>query len=197
MLGGKQELFETRPEAPLRTKARTVRPVITKEQRHIVQRKYHILIPIALVTLLVDQITKHFVTTMIPPATGFEVVSGFFNLVHARNPGAAFGILADLGPTVRALFFGFISLAAAGVIFWVIAAGEKVEVFLLLGCSFFLGGVLGNSVDRMRFGEVIDFLDVYLYDWHWPAFNVADSALCVGTACFFIHYLFRAESRAE
>jgi signal peptidase II len=79
------------------------------------------------------------------------------------------------------------SLAIAlAVILWLVAFGVTPDLFLLGGYSLFFGGTLGNLIDRLRFGEVIDFLDVHVENLHWPAFNVADSALCVGAALFFI-----------
>jgi signal peptidase II len=125
----------------------------------------------------------------VPLHEGVSVFTGYLNVVHARNPGAAFGILAGLGEGVRSVFFIFISAAVLVIMLWMVASAQEAEPWLLAGYSLFFGGALGNLVDRVRFGEVIDFIDFHVGYWHWPAFNVADSALCVGTACFFIHFL--------
>lgn len=138
---------------------------------------------ISLVIVVVDQVTKQMILEWLPLDSGYEVIPGFMNIVHARNPGAAFGI-----PGSR-WFFIAASVLAVMVIGWLIAKTNERDSALLAGYSLFLGGALGNLIDRVRLGEVIDFLDFYAGRLHWPAFNVADSALCAGTALFFIHVL--------
>jgi signal peptidase II len=81
----------------------------------------------------------------------------------------------------------------SGFIIWIVAASKQIDSYLLVGLSFFFGGATGNLVDRLRFGEVIDFVDVYVRSFHWPAFNVADASLCVGTAVLFLHFLLRKD----
>jgi signal peptidase II len=122
----------------------------------------------------------------IPLNSGFELIPGYLDLVHARNPGAAFGFMAWLESDFRSAFFLLISLAALVIVSWIVIASKDMELSLLLGCSFFFAGALGNLCDRLLFGEVIDFLDFHAAGYHWPAFNVADSALCIGTALFFL-----------
>lgn len=146
---------------------------------------------IALVVIAADQATKYLVTASIPLHGGIEVVPGFLNLVHHRNPGAAFGIFAESTSHLRALFLLFVSVAALVCIVWIVGSSKQIESSLLIALSFFFGGALGNLVDRVRFGEVIDFIDVYVGSFHWPAFNVADASLCVGTGLFFLHFLLR------
>jgi signal peptidase II len=144
---------------------------------------------VALLIVAADQLTKYFITAWIPLHTAYEVIPGFVNLVHVRNPGAAFGILSDSQSVLTRWFFVCISIAAVIIIGWLVLTGEDTDSYLLVGYALFVGGALGNLVDRIRFGEVIDFLELYVNSFHWPAFNVADSALCVGTALFFIHVL--------
>jgi len=117
------------------------------------------------------------------------------NLVHARNPGAAFGIMSGYESVLRAAFFILISVTALVVILAMVIFSRDGGFLLILGYSLFFGGALGNLVDRIRFGEVIDFLDLHLGSVHWPAFNVADSALCAGTALFFLHFLVNKPAR--
>jgi signal peptidase II len=148
-----------------------------------------------LVVLAADQVTKYLVTTFIPLHSGVEIVRGFANLVHTRNPGAAFGIFADSTSHLRSLFLVLVSVAALICIVWIIASSKQIEPYLLLALSLFFGGAAGNLVDRVRFGEVTDFVDIYHGSLHWPAFNVADASLCVGTALFFLHILMRKEHR--
>jgi signal peptidase II len=156
-------------------------------------KKFLILIIIALVVIIADQVTKYLVTTGIPVHRGVEIIPGFANLVHVRNPGAAFGIFADSTSNLRAVFLLLVSVAALVCIIWTVVASKQIDSYLLAGLSFFFGGATGNLVDRLRFGEVIDFVDVYVGSFHWPAFNVADASLCVGTGLLFLHFLLRKD----
>ncbi len=126
----------------------------------------------ALVTLL-DQISKWAILASLPLYTRIEI-TGFFNLVHVRNEGAAFSLLADQ-PGWQRLFFIALSLTVSGFIVWWLrkpAPTRQHTAFALI-----LGGALGNVIDRIIHGNVVDFLDFHLLGWHWPAFNVADSAI--------------------
>ncbi len=138
---------------------------------------------IALLIVAADQATKQMVLDWVPLNGGYEVIRGFMNIVHARNPGRLRDTLQPMVPPWRLRVFAVL------IIGWLVIESKELNLVLLAGYALFLGGALGNLIDRIRFGEVIDFLDVYVGNFHWPAFNVADSALCVGTACFFIHVL--------
>lgn len=130
-------------------------------------------------TTAADLATKALVEATLNPFEARPVVDGLFNLVHARNPGAAFGILAG-SPGLRVpLFIGITLLALAGIVWLYVKTERRLEG---LGLALVFGGALGNLVDRVRYGEVVDFLDVYWGTYHWPAFNVADSAIVVGAA---------------
>jgi signal peptidase II len=144
---------------------------------------------IALTVAVVDQVTKGLVSAAIPLQTGREAIPGLLDLVHVRNPGAAFGILAESVPGFRTAFFAGVSLIALAAILWLVATSPRIDTFLLLGYSLFFGGAVGNLVDRLRYGAVVDFLDFHVGSMHWPAFNVADSALTVGTGFFFLYVL--------
>jgi signal peptidase II len=164
-------------------------------RRHAIAgtRKFITFVVIALVLLAADQATKYLITAFVPLHSGVEVVAGFLNIVHHRNPGAAFGIFADSTSHLRALFLLLVSVVALACIIWIVGFSKRIEPYLLIALSLFFGGALGNLVDRVRFGEVIDFIDVYVGNFHWPAFNVADASLCVGTALFFLHFLRRRQ----
>jgi signal peptidase II len=131
------------------------------------------------------------VTAYVPYGGFMEIIPGVVNLVHARNPGAAFGIMSGSEWQFRSLFFIFVSIATLVLILSFIVFSDDLDGYMLTGYSLFFGGALGNLVDRMRFGEVIDFLDVHWRNHHWPAFNVADSALCAGAALFLLHVVTR------
>jgi len=145
----------------------------------------------ALAVILLDQISKLAVLHGLRVHETVPVIKGFFNLVHVRNRGMAFGILNR--PDID---FGFYILVAAsfGAIvllsFWLLKLKEK-DNFTILALSLILGGAIGNLIDRVRFREVIDFLDFYLGGYHWPAFNVADSAITIGTFLVAITLFFK------
>lgn len=145
--------------------------------------------------LLLDQITKYLVDTSMRLHESIPVIKGLFNITYVRNPGAAFGFLAGASPLFRSIFFVSVTLLAIFLVLhyiWKSRAGELVMTFAL---SLILSGAVGNLIDRIRFGEVIDFLDVYIGSYHWPAFNVADSAISVGAAILFIGLIRQAKEK--
>ncbi|MFC1892173.1 signal peptidase II [Thermodesulfobacteriota bacterium] len=135
----------------------------------------------ALLIVIIDQITKAVIAGAIRFHESIEVIDGLFNLVHVRNRGMAFGLMNR--PDVN---LGFYILVAATIIavillaYW-LSTLKSGENSLRFGLSLILGGAIGNLIDRIRLGEVIDFLDFYINTYHWPSFNVADSAITVGT----------------
>ena len=142
----------------------------------------------ALLILVLDQLTKQWILRHYALWDSTPVTS-FFNIVRAHNTGAAFSFLADAGGWQRWLFTG-IALATAVFILWQLRAhpGQKLFCFAL---SSILGGAIGNVVDRLQHGYVVDFLDFHLRGWHFPAFNVADCAITVGAACLILDELLR------
>ena len=134
---------------------------------------------ISLVLIVLDQLTKLWIVGAFQYGEGLPLTP-FFNLVYARNSGAAFSFLAGAGGWQRFFFIG-IALVASFLILHLLRkhAQERGFCFAL---SLILGGALGNLIDRVRFGYVIDFLDFYYAGYHFPAFNVADSAITVGAA---------------
>ena len=130
--------------------------------------------------LILDQGTKFIVDRTIPLHHSIPVIENLFNLTHIRNTGAAFGILAGRRGWVRSSFLLFFSLLAMGFIIVLLRRLPKRENTLTIALSFILGGAIGNLIDRLLYGEVIDFLDFYWSRYHWPAFNAADSFITVG-----------------
>jgi len=130
--------------------------------------------------LVLDQGTKFIVDRTIPLHHSFSVIENLFNLTHIRNTGAAFGILAGRRGWVRSSFLLFFSLLAMGFIIVLLRRLPEREITLTMALSFILGGAMGNLIDRLLYGEVIDFLDFYWSRYHWPAFNAADSFITVG-----------------
>jgi signal peptidase II len=135
---------------------------------------------VALGIVLLDQVTKLWVAASMRLHQSIPVVDGLFDLTYVRNTGAAFSMFAGSAPGIRVPFFIIVSLVAVVVILSFVRHTPANQKVALAGCAFVLGGAVGNLIDRVAYGEVIDFLDVYWGDWHWPAFNVADSFITVG-----------------
>ena len=134
----------------------------------------------AAVIIALDQITKSAVMARFSLHETLEIIPGLFNLVYVMNPGAAFGFLADASPTFRYIFFIGVTILAAGLIVYYLVKSNPRNLMLAGSLTLIFGGAVGNLIDRIRFGAVVDFLDVYLGASHWPAFNVADSAITCG-----------------
>lgn len=129
--------------------------------------------------VLLDQLTKYAVVAALTGRPPVEVTS-FFNLVLVYNRGAAFSFLAGAAGWQRELFTG-IALVASVWIVWLLRRHPRQTLFCL-ALSLVLGGAIGNVIDRLMIGAVVDFLDFHAFGWHWPAFNVADSAISCGAA---------------
>lgn len=141
--------------------------------------------------IVLDQITKAIILATLPLMDAIPVIPGFFSIVHVRNPGGAFGFMAGQGPMVRSILFLVISGLAAGVIIWLYRRTPASFRLLRIALALIFGGAIGNIIDRIRFGEVVDFLDVYIGNLHWPAFNIADSAITIGMTIMIYHVLFK------
>ena len=142
---------------------------------------------IAGLVVLLDQATKLLVLAKMPLYHSITVLPGFFNLTHIRNPGGAFGFMAAGSQGIRNLLFVGVSIVAMGLIVYFYRSTPKTYPYLASALAMIFGGAVGNLIDRLRFGEVVDFLDVYVGAYHWPAFNVADSAITVGITIFIAH----------
>jgi len=143
--------------------------------------------------VLADQLAKSAVLARFAPGERLEV-TGFFNLVLAFNRGAAFSFLAGAGGWQTPLLVGFALIAA--VVVSVLLLRSPGRTLFCAGLALILGGALGNVIDRLRFGHVVDFLDLHAAGWHWPAFNVADSAITVGAALLILDGFRHHEGRA-
>ncbi|HEY6007513.1 MAG TPA: signal peptidase II [Geobacteraceae bacterium] len=140
--------------------------------------KYFILLAVSAVVLFLDQATKLYIDRTMDLHTTIPVIDHFFNITYLRNKGAAFSFLANFH--YRLQFFLLVSLIAVAVILVVFRRLRPDQHSSAFSLALIFSGAVGNLIDRVRLGEVIDFLDVHWYDHHWPAFNVADSAICVG-----------------
>lgn len=152
-----------------------------------IKRRYGQLLLACLVVVPLDQWTKYLVTHHFELHQSRTLVQHYLNLVYVQNSGAAFGIFAD--SAIRVPFLSAIAILAIAAIVWILPRLEAQQRWLRLGLILVLPGALGNLIDRLRFGAVIDFIDVHWYQHHWPAFNVADSAITLGVACMLVDLL--------
>jgi signal peptidase II len=143
---------------------------------------------IAAIVILLDQLSKITISRVFEYGES-KVITSFFNIVLVYNKGAAFSFLAAESGWQR-YFFTALGIAAALFIVYLLKrhAGKRLFCWAL---ALILGGAIGNVIDRVVYGHVIDFLDFHLHGWHWPAFNIADSAICIGAALFVIDELRR------
>lgn len=134
--------------------------------------------------VVLDQVTKYLVNKYIEFGSGISIIEGFFYLVHWRNKGAAWGIFQN-----GRYFFMAITVVAIIVMLHLIYKSK--DTFFKLSISLVMGGALGNFIDRVRIGSVIDFLDFHFWNYHFPTFNVADSFIVVGTIMLIYYIIFR------
>ena len=148
----------------------------------------------ALLVVMLDQFFKIVITRSFTYGES-RPVTGFFNLVLVYNKGAAFSFLSDAGgwQTPALVVFAFVAIGLVGT-FIMRSPGRSM---LNTGLALILGGALGNLIDRLRYGQVVDFLDFHAAGWHWPAFNVADSAITVGAALLILEGFVHREGRAR
>jgi signal peptidase II len=149
---------------------------------------------LAAAVVLADQLTKWAVLAKFSYGERLPV-TGFFNLVLAYNKGAAFSMFAQAAGWQTPLLIAF-ALVASGIVGYLIVRNPGKRLFCL-GLALILGGALGNLVDRVRFGYVVDFLDFHALGWHWPAFNVADSGITVGAVILILEGFIPHERRAR
>lgn len=142
---------------------------------------------LAVVMLIVDQVTKQIVVALFEYRETVAVMP-FFNFTYARNPGAAFSFLADQGGWQRWFFTIIAGSVSALLVYW-LAKTPKKDTMIAIAFALILSGALGNLIDRLMFGYVIDFLDFYVGNKHWPAFNIADSAIFIGAALMILDAL--------
>lgn len=153
-----------------------------------VNGRHSILGLISLSTITLDQASKSHIMQTMRLHESITVIPNFFSLTYIRNPGAAFGILASSSTGFRLLFFALTSLFALillGTIFFRLRHDDWMGQISIAGI---FGGAVGNLLDRLRLGEVIDFLDFYVNGYHWPAFNVADTAISVGVFVLIVRF---------
>jgi signal peptidase II len=151
---------------------------------------------VSLAVLLMDQWTKGVVVRTFQVHESREVVSGLFDLTYVQNSGAAFGLFASVDSSVKAIVLNSVAVLVFLIVSGYALRSSHKSVRLQVGLALILGGAVGNLLDRVRFTYVVDFLDFSISGHHWPAFNLADSAICAGVALLFLDMLQR-EDEAE
>jgi signal peptidase II len=146
---------------------------------------------VALLVVVLDQATKALILASFETGEALEVLP-FFNLVLVWNRGVSFGMLDTAGAGAPWILSGIALAVVVGLLVWLRRAEEWP---LAAGLALVIGGALGNVIDRVRFGAVVDFIDVHAVGWHWPAFNVADSAIVVGAAVLVLDGLLAPRSK--
>lgn len=137
---------------------------------------------LSLIVIVLDQLTKGLMLVYIPQGTSVTVYP-FFNLVSVRNRGISFSMFSG-NSTLMPLILTAVALAfCIGIVVWL---GREKDRRVRVGLALILGGAIGNIIDRVRLGAVVDFLDFYIGEYHWPAFNIADSAICIGVVLILI-----------
>lgn len=136
------------------------------------------------IILLFDLLTKWLVMVYLPLHTRIVVIPGFANLVHVQNPGGAFGLFSDQSAMVRIVLFIGVAFIAACLVLYLHWRTPPQHWPLTAGFALIFSGAAGNLIDRIRYGKVVDFIDLHIGQYHWPAFNVADSAISIGMVIF-------------
>jgi len=157
----------------------------------IVRNKFFMLSAISSVVVILDQLSKWIISTSLSFYEEIQIIPGFFNLIYIHNPGGAFGVFAKSQGNLQSILFILIALAAMGLVLYLYKKTPPEYPVLSCGFALIFGGALGNMIDRFRLGEVIDFIDIYIGHYHWPAFNIADSAISIGMVIFGFYILFR------
>jgi signal peptidase II len=154
--------------------------------------KWKLVIAWLISIIVLDQLSKMIVDRTMALHGSIPIIDGFFNLTYVRNTGAAFGMFSRSHQAFRLPFLILVSVVAIGFILTMLRRLRDQETGMITALAFILGGALGNLIDRLLHGEVIDFLDVYWSSYHWPAFNLADSFITIGVTIT-LYFLLKAK----
>ena len=156
-------------------------------------KKYFPLIIIFLIIVLIDQITKFYIASNFELFQSVEIIRGFFNITYIRNSGVAFGMFSNLkGSFIQIVFIAIYIIAIISILILY----RETHGYSHIALSLIFSGAIGNLIDRIFRGEVVDFMDFHWQNYHWPAFNVADSCITVGVGLLMISIIISNEQRA-
>ncbi|TCK60520.1 signal peptidase II [Seleniivibrio woodruffii] len=155
-----------------------------------------LMLAMAAAIVVLDQVTKAYIVKNFMLHEGRPVIDGFFDITYVLNPGAAFGFLGTLNEAYRKLFFIAVTILAIACVTYLLVK-EKEMKLRLFSYTLVLAGAVGNFIDRLFVGKVVDFLLFYYKHWQWPAFNVADIAISTGIGLLLLDYIFIKRSTNE
>ena len=166
--------------------------------KFVAPRRLHWLLLISAAIILLDRLTKSLVTLRIPMGSAIPVVPHFLRITHWTNDGAAFSLFADSASphTVRWALICFSSLAAVMVLFVMIRLADRFTL-TSVALALIFAGALGNVHDRIAYGSVVDFIEVHIFAYHWPDFNIADSAIVTGACMLLLDSLLPKKTPAQ
>ena len=150
-----------------------------------------------LAVLILDQLSKQWITSSMPLYSSTPIIPGLLHLTLVTNRGALFGLFHDLADPYRAVVFTSIPMLAIVLILFFQFRTTIADTAAQAGLALILGGALGNLVDRLRLGYVVDFVDLFIGEHHWPAFNVADSCICVGVSLLVLDLFLKGGRQQE
>ncbi|MCS6883860.1 MAG: signal peptidase II [Acidobacteriota bacterium] len=153
-------------------------------------------LPVSLLVLLADQVSKLWAYDNLRYRADRDLIDGFLKLSYAENPGIVFGLFAETESPAKTWLLAAISLSAAACIVHLLLKATPQQKLLTIALSVLLGGIAGNLIDRFRLGAVIDFIELYIGQYHWPTFNIADTAICVGAVLIGIDTFRSSESKS-
>lgn len=149
-------------------------------------KKYLLSAFISLSIIILDQFTKYLIIKSFSLYQSLTIIEHYFTIVHTRNRGIAFGLLSGQSSGIRVILLIITSLLAIAFILYLLQSLRDTNTYAIVTLSLILGGAIGNLIDRVRWGEVVDFIDLHWYHYHWPAFNCADSAISTGLVLLLI-----------
>lgn len=149
---------------------------------------------VSVLVIVADQISKYVVSMQLEPYQSYDVMP-MLNLTLAYNTGAAFSFLSSAGDWHHLFFMGFSTIVSLGLIVWIVRLPKQAAKIQYTALALILGGAVANLIDRIKFGYVIDFIDVYYKNHHWPIFNIADSAITIGTLLLAYELCFDSKSK--
>ena len=148
--------------------------------------------------VLTDQLTKYLAETMLHSGHSVQVIPGLFDFTLVYNPGAAFGMFSGLPDLYRRVVLWAVSIIGVGVVVYFFAKETENDRTAALSLAAILGGAAGNIIDRFRYDSVVDFIDIYWKEHHWPAFNIADAAISIGVTIIMLRLVFeKREEKAQ
>jgi signal peptidase II len=152
---------------------------------------------ISIIVVIFDQASKYWAYTRLRTGTEIDVIDGLFKFSYAENPGIAFGMFSESSGALKVWILAAISLLAIALVVYFALKSPPDKRLAVIALMLVLGGIIGNLIDRMWLGAVVDFIELYVGEYHWPTFNIADAAICIGAVLLSIDILNEPKSTTE